>query len=65
LLSKVASLVIVEAQRQVRAKAKGDDKETSSNDDGSEVISGSNFGDRTQDFDDDFCVQFLNNDAFS
>jgi hypothetical protein len=63
LVSKAVSLVIAEGQR--RANEGGseiDGKDTSINDDSSE----SNFGDQSQDFDVDenFCVQFLNNDAF-
>ncbi len=37
----------------------------SGNEDDSEEICGSNERQRDQDFDDDFCMHFLNNNAFS
>ncbi|KAE8449007.1 hypothetical protein EG329_008595 [Mollisiaceae sp. DMI_Dod_QoI] len=65
LLSKVASLVIAGAKKHMSAEAEVDGKETSSNDDGSEEISETNVGEQNQGFDDDFCIHFLNSDAFS
>jgi hypothetical protein len=64
LLCKVASLVMAEGERQTKAESEIEGKETSSNDDGTEEI-GSNAGGQDRDFDEDFCIQFLNSDAFS
>ena len=65
ILSKFATLMIAEAQRQLIAKSKIDGTETSINRDGSDERCESNVGEQSQDFGEDFCTQFLNGDAFS
>lgn len=64
LIQKISIIVVAEAKRQLEAESEIGGKETSSSDDGLEEI-GSDAGEQNQDFDDDFCIHFLNNDAFA
>jgi hypothetical protein len=57
--------MIAEIEQKIQAESEIDGKECSSNDDGSEETCGGNVSGQIREFDEDFCIQFLNSDAFS
>lgn len=65
LFSEMAELMINAAEQKRAAESEIDGKKSSSNDYSSEDTCGSNVGGQNKEFSEDFCIQFLNNDAFS
>lgn len=65
MFSEMAELMMNAAEQKLAAESEIDGKESSSNDDSSEDTCGSDVGGQNTEFGEDFCIQFLNSDAFS